>query len=70
MDDNRDDEIINVQLPRSEYKVMREIIQERETYNNLVLKLKTNWIWFIAGGLLTLFALWDRFHEFLIGAIK
>lgn len=70
MSDNADDEIITVQLPRSEYKVMRELIKERETYNNLVHKLKTNWIWFIAGGILTLWALWDKFSAAITGAIK
>ena len=70
MSDNTDDELITVQLPRSEYRVMRQIIKERETYDNFRIKLQSNWIWFIAGGILTVWALWDKFSAAITGAIK
>jgi len=70
MSDNTDDELITVQLPRSEYRVMRQIIKERETYDNFRIKLQSNWIWFVAGGLLTLFALWEKFHSLIAGIVR
>ena len=33
--DTWDDEIIEVKLPRKEYKIMREIIEERQAMNGL-----------------------------------
>lgn len=59
MTDNCDDEIINVQLPRSEYKILREVIKREETYSYIGKKLSSLWIWAVAGGTLTVISLWD-----------
>lgn len=68
---NEDDEIVEIRLPKAEVKILREIIKERETYNHFINKLKTNWIWFLVGGLVATFTLWEKFHAlFSTGAIK
>lgn len=46
----KDDEIVNVQLPLRDYKVMREMIDERQAMQGLK-KLLSKIFWF-AGGLL------------------
>lgn len=50
LDMTKDDEIVNVQLPLRDYKVMREMIDERQAMQGLK-KLLSKIFWF-AGGLL------------------
>jgi predicted DNA-binding protein (MmcQ/YjbR family) len=64
---NKQDEIVTVRLPRSEYDILRTLIQERETYRNVVTLAKTHWIWIVGGGVLTLYTLWDKLHMLLVG---
>lgn len=59
MIDNKDDEIINVQLPRSQYRILREVIRREETYGYIGKKLASLWIWAVAGGIITVISLWD-----------
>lgn len=59
MTDNTDDEIITVQLPRSEYKLLREVLKREETYSYLGKKVTSFWVWAVAGGVLTVISLWD-----------
>lgn len=54
-----DDEIITISLQRSEAKVLKEMIREREAYNFFTNKIKTWWVWALAGGIITLIALWE-----------
>lgn len=63
----RQDEIVTVRLPRHEYDTLRALIQERKTYSNLVIMIKTHWIWAVGGGLLTLYTFWDKIHMLLTG---
>lgn len=70
MSDNNDDEIITVQLPRSQYKLLREIIKREETYSYIGKKLTSLWVWAFAGGVMTVWALWDKFNGAISGAIK
>lgn len=50
LDVRKDDEIVNVQLPLRDYRIMREMIDERQAMQGLK-KLLTKIFWF-AGGLL------------------
>lgn len=69
MTDNSEDEIIDIRLPRSEYKILREMIRREETYSYLGKKLSSLWVWAVAGGILTVLALWDSIQTF-VGNIK
>lgn len=60
MDDNKGDEIITVLLPRRDYETVRQIIKERQAMSHIKGMLTTTWIWVVAGGLLALWALWDK----------
>lgn len=64
---NKQDEIVVVKLPRSEYETLRTLIQERETYKNIGQMVKTHWIWVVGGGALTLYTLWDKIHMLFVG---
>lgn len=59
----KDDEVIEVRLPRKDYKVMREMIEERQAMNGLRKWLTTKVFWF-AGGLLTILGLFEAFRRF------
>ncbi len=58
-DDFKSDEIINVRLPRKDYEVMRQMIRERETMNNITAILKSSWVWVVVSGAIALITLWD-----------
>lgn len=61
MTDPTDDEVIEVRLPRKDYKIMREIIEERQAMNGMR-KVLTRVFWF-AGGLLTIVGLFEIFRR-------
>lgn len=65
-DDFKDDELINVKLPRKDFLLMTKIIAERRAYNTFTDALKNNWIFVVGAGLLALWGLWDQIHS-LIG---
>jgi len=58
----KDDELITVQLPVKDYKVMREIIAERQAMS-VVMKI-ANKIFWIAGGILSVFGLVEILKRF------
>lgn len=66
----KSDEIVTVRLPRSEYETLRVLIQERETYQNVTLMLKTHWIWVVGAGCLSLYTFWDKIHLYLLQGVK
>ena len=61
--DTKDDEIIEVKLPRKEYKIMREIIEERQAMNGLR-KWLTNRVFWLGGGILTVLGVFEAFRRF------
>ena len=67
LQDFKDDELINIKLPRKQYKVLQTMIEREETYSRLTGMFKSTWIWVVGGGILTLILLWDRLH---LGVIK
>lgn len=58
--DFKDDELINIKLPRRQYEVLKNMIEREQSYDRLTSTLKSSWIWIVGGGILTLFLLWDR----------
>lgn len=66
MDENEDDIIVTVKLPRAKLELLRKIIAREEAYGWLEGKLKTSWIWVVAGGILSLITFWDKIHAFMI----
>lgn len=66
-DDFKDDELINIKLPRKQYEMLKDIIAREEAYNWFTSALRSSWLWIVGGGILTLILLYDRLH---IGVIK
>lgn len=67
LEDFKDDELINVKMPRGKYKIMMKIIEREEGYNWLSGTLSTSWIWVVGGGVLTIWLLYDKLHILLNG---
>lgn len=65
-----EDEFIEVKLLKSEAQILKILIKEREAYNLFVNKLKGTYVFFIATGILALWALWDKIHAILISGVK
>ena len=63
--DNYDDQIINVKMPRKDYEIMRQLIRERHTMNNVTAVLKNTYIWIVASGILALYAGWAQIRAVL-----
>lgn len=61
MSDPSDDEVIIVELPRKDYKIIRQIIEERQAMNGIG-KIMTRVFWF-AGGLLGIVGLFEVFRR-------
>lgn len=57
------DEVINVTLPMKDYQVMREIIAERQAMKGLK-RWVTNIVFWLAGGGMTLFGVYEAFRRF------
>jgi len=64
-EDFKDDELIDVQLPRSQYKILKEVIQREEVYNWFYRMIVTNWIFIVAGGVLTVLLLFEKLQSFI-----
>ena len=60
-----EDEIVTVTLPRKDYLVLREMIEQRNSLN-WIGKYFTNVLFVLAGGVLT----WIAFGEQVLKAIK
>ena len=58
-----EDIIIEVKLPLKDYKIMREIIEERQAMNGLKKWLNGRVLW-LAGGVLTCLGLFEAFRRF------
>lgn len=63
--DNKNDEIINVKLPRAKYELLRQMIAREEAMGWLEVKWRSHWVWVIGGGLVTLFLLWEKIQAFV-----
>ena len=57
-----EDEVIEVKLPRKDYKIMRELIEERQAMNGMKVILAR--VFWVAGGLLSLLGLVELFKRF------
>lgn len=60
MEEYKNDEVIDVRLPRSEYDRLRKVLERERTYDYLGTKLKSNLIWIIASGALTFIYLYKE----------
>lgn len=60
-------ELITVKLTPDQYKLLQEMIKEKELYSLLASKLKNLWIWSVGAGLLTLFTFWDQISGYFAG---
>ena len=60
------DEVINVRLPRKDYELLREILVRENAYSWLGNRIRSFWVFVIAGGLLATFTLGEK----LIGIFR
>lgn len=57
-----EDEVIEVKIPRKDYKILRELIEERQAMNGMKVILAR--VFWVAGGLLSLLGLFEVFRRF------
>lgn len=62
-DPTKDDEVIVISLPRKDYKIMREMIAERQAMNGLRLWVQSRIFWAV-GGILSVLGLIEAFRRF------
>lgn len=67
MIDNTDDEIITVNIPRKDYKILREMIDRERTYSWVKNYLRSLWVWGFVGGLLALSTFSDKIFNAIRG---
>ena len=61
--DFKDNELIVVQLPRKDFQKLEKIIAREEAMDWFTAKIQSWWIFTIAGGVLAVWALWDKIKE-------
>lgn len=66
-DDYKDDEVITVNMPRKDYKILRDMIERERTYSWIKNYLRSLWVWAFAGGIVVMLTLGDRISGFLQG---
>jgi hypothetical protein len=66
---NKDDEIIDVKLPRKDYEIMRDMIRKQEALGWLGQYFR-NVILVAIGGFISLFVFWDSIKLFFQGLMK
>lgn len=67
--ENKEDEIVVVQLPRKEYLLMRQMIQREETMS-LVWRWMRTFLFVLIGGILTLVTFGETMLKYLNGVAK
>lgn len=56
---NKQDEVIDVRLPRKDYETLREVIERENAYTWFKSTMRSWWVWAIAGGAISLITLGD-----------
>lgn len=56
---NKDDEIIEVKLPRKDYETLRDILARENAYTWFKSTMRSWWVWSVAGGILSIFMFFD-----------
>jgi len=64
----RDDELINIKLPRSQYNLLQKILLREQAYTWFGGLISHSWIWVVAGGLFAVWGLYDKIHLLFSGA--
>lgn len=65
--DFKDKELIVIKLPREDYEVLEELIEMRKGQKFFFSYIKSWWGFALAGGLLTLIALFDTIKDMIYG---
>lgn len=60
---NKWDELVDVRLPRKEYEKLREILMREQAYSVLTNKVRSWWVFAVAGGLIALVTFWEKFSS-------
>ena len=69
-EDFKDDQLISIKLPRSQYELLKTMIKREEAYNWVINGLRNNLVWIVSGGILTIFMLYDKIHLYMQGMVK
>lgn len=69
-EDFKSDEVINVRLSRQDYNRLKEILARERAYSWFTSRIKSNWIFFLGGGILTMILLYEKFQSALFGTVK
>lgn len=69
-DDFKQDEIIDVKLPRKDYQLLKKILEEREAKNWLTAKIASWWVFGLGAGALVLWQIWNELSSILNGTVK
>lgn len=60
-----DDELTTIQLRKEEVELFKKILAREAAWNYFESVVKSTWIWVVAGGILTLWALSDKIRALI-----
>ena len=67
--DYRDDELIDIRLPRNEYQVLKEMLKREEALGWFKSWIRTWWVWIGIGGIISIITLFEKLKS-INGIIK
>lgn len=66
-EDFKNDELIEIKLPRSDYEVLKAMIEREQAFNWLKRSVKASAIWIVGGGAVTFLLLYEKINVLLHG---
>ena len=57
--DYKQDEIIDVKLPRKDFETLREILERESAYTWLKSTMRSWWLWTVVAGIIGVISLYD-----------
>lgn len=65
--DFKQDELIEIKLPRAEYEILKDMIQREQAFNWFKNAIRTNLIWVVGGGIVTFLLMYEKFNALIHG---
>lgn len=67
MEENHNDEIINVRLPRKDYEIIRKVIERERTYSWLGAWFRSGWVWAVVGTSILVMTAYEQTKRIFLG---
>ncbi len=64
MNEDNEDEVVIVELPKSSIKILKEVVRREEAYTWFINKIRNWWVLSVAAGVIILLTLIEKIQDF------